>query len=76
MSSEKKWCVNCKYEDASKRIWQMWKAEDLGIDPSELPAVWCNYHNKYIDAAKHQALRKLPNGKYEPDEWCDAFEHY
>ena len=54
----------------------MWKAEELGIDPAELPAVWCNYYNKYIDNAKKQGVRRKNNETYEEHIWFSAFEHY
>ncbi|MGP8328751.1 MAG: hypothetical protein ACT6FF_00320 [Methanosarcinaceae archaeon] len=76
MSSGNKYCVNCKYEEATKSITEMWKAEELGIDPGELPARWCNYYGKYIDAAKAQGVRRREDGTYEEDVWCGAFEHY
>jgi len=64
MSSGKNYCVNCEYEDATNRVTQMWKAEELGINPAELPAIWCKYHNRYIDNDKRQSV------------WCSAFKHY
>ena len=76
MNSDKRVCVNCKYEEATKSITEMWKAEELGIDAAELPAVWCNYYNKYIDDAKRQGVRRREDGTYEDDVWCGTFEDY
>ncbi|OQY27986.1 MAG: hypothetical protein B6244_08560 [Candidatus Cloacimonetes bacterium 4572_55] len=65
--NEKKYCGNCRYEDATNRIHEneMWKAEEMGLRITAFPAVWCKRRNEYIDGDKSQSVG-----------WCSYFEHY
>lgn len=72
--SDRKTCVNCKYEDASKAI--------SSSDPryprtgnSWGVAIWCKHYERYIGNTQRQGLRKKDDGTYEK-YICPSFIHY
>lgn len=75
MSLNKKICVNCIYEDASKTLTSSHpnypgKKHEMGI------ATWCKSKQRYIGNNDRQGLREKPDGTFEENIWCTSFVHY
>ena len=67
MSYDRKVCVTCKYEDASK----------TKISPTENGvSIWCNNHQRFIGSSDRQGMRKKTDGTFEENDWCSAWVHY
>ena len=72
--SDRKICVTCEYEDASKIMLSddpdyPGKRYELGV------AVWCKFYNKFIGNSDRQGMKKKADSTFEENE-CNNWKHY